>query len=141
MIKSEYAAMENRIFEYALTVKEFHLDTFGHVNNATYLQLYEEARWEFISQNGYGLKRIKETGLGPVILEIHLRFMKELRLREKIVIHSQTVEYSSKIGTVRQWITDSEGNVCADVVMKMGLFDTQKRKLVAPTEEWLSAVR
>ena len=45
--------MQNKIFEYPLTIKEFHLDTFGHVNNATYLQIYEEARWEFINQNGY----------------------------------------------------------------------------------------
>ncbi len=133
--------MENRIFEYPLVVKEFHLDTFGHVNNATYLQLYEEARWQFITENGYGLEKIKSTGLGPVILEIKIRFVKELRLREKIIIHSQTGEYSGRVGTIKQWITDAEGNLCSDIEMKMGLFDTHKRKLVEPTEEWLKAVK
>lgn len=133
--------MENRILEYELTIKEHHLDFYGHVNNATYLQLYEEARWQFITDNDYGLDKIKSSGLGPVILEIKIRFIKELRLREKITIHSQTGEYSSKVGTMKQWITDSKGNICSDVELHIGLFDTKNRKLVEPTEEWLSAIR
>jgi thioesterase-3 len=133
--------MENRIFTYDLVIKESHLDTFGHVNNATYLQLYEEARWQFITENGYGLEKIKSTGLGPVILEIKIRFVKELRLREKITIHSQTGEYNGRVGAIKQWITDAENNICSDVELKIGLFDTHKRKLVEPTEEWLKAVK
>lgn len=133
--------MENKIFTYEMTIKEFHLDTFGHVNNATYLQLFEEARWEFITANGYGLAKIKETGLGPVVLDIHIRFIKELRLREQITIHSQTGEWSGKIGTIKQWITDSQGSICSDFEMKCGLFDTHQRKLVSPTEDWLNAIK
>lgn len=132
--------MEYRTHQYPLTIREFHLDTFGHVNNATYLQIYEEARWQFITEKGYGLDKIKLSGLGPVILEIKLRFLKELQLRTAIIIHSQTVEYSGKIGTIRQWITDSNGNICSDIELKMGLFDTRIRKLVAPTEDWMKAV-
>ena len=124
-----------------MTIKEFHLDTFGHVNNATYLQIYEEARWQFITDNGYGLDKIKTTGLGPVVLEINIRFIRELRLREKITIHSQTGEYNSRVGVIKQWITDSNGKVCSDVEMKVGLFDTHQRKLVAPTEDWLNAIK
>lgn len=132
--------MENKIFDYQLTIREHHLDTFGHVNNATYLNLYEEARWEFITQNGYGLDKVKRTGMGPVILEINVRFIKELRLREPITIYSQTKDYSSKIGVIKQWITDSKGDVCSDIELKFGLFDTKNRKLVAATEDWLYAI-
>ncbi len=31
--------------EYHLLILEKHLDTFGHVNNASYLEILEEARW------------------------------------------------------------------------------------------------
>lgn len=123
-----------------MTIKEFHLDTFGHVNNATYLQIYEEARWELITEGGYGLDKIKSSGLGPVILEINVRFIKELTLRENIIIHTQSGGYRSKIGMIKQWITDSNGNICSDIEMKVGLFDTKQRKLVEPTEDWLNAV-
>lgn len=53
--------MSNQICSYPLTIKETYLDTFGHVNSAMYLTLLEEARWEFINGNGYGIKKIQET--------------------------------------------------------------------------------
>ena len=45
----EGLSMINPIYEYEKTILEQHLDTFGHVNNAAYLVLYEEARWDFIT--------------------------------------------------------------------------------------------
>lgn len=133
--------MENTTHEYPLTIKEFHLDTFGHVNNATYLQIYEEARWELITTKGYGLDKIRKSGQGPIILEINLKFLKELRLRENIIIHTQSLGYQGKIGKLKQWITDSKGNICSEVEMVLGLFDTIERKLIEPTEDWLNAVK
>jgi acyl-CoA thioester hydrolase len=132
--------MQYSVHQYQLTIREFHLDTFGHVNNATYLQIYEEARWQFITEKGYGLDKIKSSGLGPVILEIKLRFLKELQLRKEIIVHSQTVEYSGKIGIIKQWIADSDGSIYSDIELKMGLFDTRLRKLVSPTQDWLDAI-
>ena len=52
--------MANRTHEYPLLIVERHLDTFGHVNNATYLELFEEARWDWLQQNGYGLDEIRK---------------------------------------------------------------------------------
>jgi len=132
--------MQNRTFTYPITIREHHLDTFGHVNNATYLELYEEARWELITENGYGLDKVRATGIGPVILDIHIRFLKELRLRETITIHSQTLDYSTKVVVIKQWITNSKGDICSDIELKIGMFDTKQRKLVEPSEDWLKAI-
>ena len=62
--------MPGAIHLYDLVIHERHLDTFGHVNNATYLDLLEEARWDLITRNGFGLDEIKRLQLGPTILEI-----------------------------------------------------------------------
>ncbi|HEY8944785.1 MAG TPA: acyl-CoA thioesterase, partial [Polyangiaceae bacterium] len=80
--------MPSAVHEYELRIIERHLDTFGHVNNATYLDLFEAARWDWITQNGYGLTRIRELERGPTILEIHLQFKRELLNRELIRIKS-----------------------------------------------------
>lgn len=61
-----------------MTILEGHLDTFGHVNNASYLEILEEARWDLITRNGYGLDAVRRLGIGPVVLEAHLRFVREL---------------------------------------------------------------
>lgn len=132
-----------RIFEkfhYSILIREHHLDTFGHVNNATYLQILEEARWEFISSRGFGLKAIQQTGLGPTILECNIKFLQEITLRQKIVIESETLTYEKKIGTLRQDIFGEDKKLCCQATMTFGLFDLRERKLVLPTTEWLYAV-
>lgn len=134
------AQQPNPIFDYALTIRENHLDTFGHVNNAVYLQIFEEARWELVTKHGYGMDKIRETGLGPTLLDVHVSFKKEIRLREKIVIKTQLDSYTGKIADVLQWIENSEGVRCAEATFKIGLFDTRARKLVLPTPEWLNAL-
>lgn len=128
------------IFRYPVLIREHHLDTFGHVNNATYLELLESARWEFITSRGFGLEKILESGLGPTILDLQIKFSKEIRLREEVIIESETLSYERKIGKMRQLIRNAEGQVCCDAQMTFGLFDTRERKLVLPTSEWLYAV-
>lgn len=131
---------ENPIFEYSLIIRENHLDTFGHVNNAVYLVLFEEARWELVTQRDYGIAKIRETGLGPTLLDVHVSFKKEIRLREKIVIKTQLGSYSGKIADVLQWIENADGVRCCEATFKIGLFDVRARKLVLPTPEWLKAL-
>ena len=127
-------------FSYSLMIKEQHLDTFGHVNNATYLVILEEARWDLITSRGYGLRTIQKTGLGPVILEWNMKFIKELRLRQTITIQTHLVSYDDKIGVLQQDILNDKNELCFQGKMTFGLFDTKERKLVLPTPEWLHAV-
>lgn len=131
--------MPSKIFTYPLVVKEIYLDVFGHINNAMYLTLYEEARWEVITKNGYGLDKIKETGKGPIILEIHLTYQKELRARDEIVIETQFLTYEKKIGTMVQRMKRRD-EICSVLNLKCGLFSLQERKLILPTPEWIQAI-
>ena len=128
------------IFKYQLIIKEHHLDTFAHVNNATYLQLLEEARWEFLTNRGFSLKTIQELGVGPIILECHIQFLKELCLRQLIVIESQVLSYEKKVGVLRQDILDDHGVMCCQAKLTFGLFDMTTRKLALPTTQWLDAI-
>lgn len=128
------------IYSYPLIIREFHLDTFGHVNNATYLSLFEEARWEIVTSQGYGLDKIKEVQQGPVILEIQIKFLKELRLRTQTTIKTQILSYTDKISKLKQWIEDSSGKIYVEADFTIGLFDLKTRKLVAPTPAWLTAL-
>lgn len=127
-------------FSYPLLIREHHLDTFGHVNNATYLEILEEARWEFIDSRGFGMKYIQQHGMGPTILEWQIKFLKEIVLREEIIIKSQTVSYEKKVGILKQAIFNAKGELCCEAEMKFGLFDMRQRKLVLPTPEWMHAI-
>jgi thioesterase-3 len=132
--------MDAVVFEYPLTIRESHLDTFGHVNNAVYLTLFEEARWEFVTERGYGLEQIQKHQQGPVILEIQLQFKQEIRLRDRVVIRTQLASYEGKIGIIKQWILNQNGQLCCEAQFKMGFFDMKKRKLILPTPAWIHAL-
>lgn len=125
---------------YSLLIRESHLDTFGHVNNATYLQLYEEARWEWITKAGYGLEQVQKLRKGPLILGCEVQFKKELKLREPIVIETWIESYRSKISIICQEMINSTGQVASTARFTSGFFDLETRKLILPTPEWLKAI-
>lgn len=127
-------------FEYEVLIREHHLDSYGHVNNATYLALYEEARWEAITQKGYGYKTVQRTGLGPIILEINLKFLKEIKLRERIVITLEVVSYVGKICILRQQMLRENREVVSEATLTTSFFDLKARKLIPATTEWLKAL-
>jgi len=131
----------NVMFEYQVLIKENHLDSFGHVNNAVYIQLYEEARWDFITTNGFGLDIVQQHQKGPVLLDLQVRFKREIKNREMIKITSQTIEIrNSKIIILEQKMLKADGKVASEALFTVGFFDMKKRKLINAEPEWLIAI-
>ncbi|HGO8873154.1 TPA: acyl-CoA thioesterase [Neisseria meningitidis] len=54
-----------------LTVRNYHLDGYGHVNNARYLEFFEEARWAFFEERGL-LHEL--AGLILIVARIDIRY-------------------------------------------------------------------
>jgi YbgC/YbaW family acyl-CoA thioester hydrolase len=132
---------DNIIFEYEVLIREFHLDSFGHVNNAAYVMLYEEARWDFITKNGFGLEYVQKHQIGPVILDLNVRFKRELKNRERIKITSKTIEIvSPKIMILEQAMLKEDGKVASEAKFTIGFFDMKERKLIDANPDWLHAV-
>ncbi len=128
-------------FDYEVLIKESHLDSFGHVNNANYLVLYEEARWDFITKNGYGLDEIQKTRKGPVVLDLQVKFKREIKNRDNIKIESEITKITnSKIMVIEQRMINADGKVASEAVFTVGFFDLNERKLIEAPEEWLVAV-
>jgi len=131
--------LEHHKFTYTFKVRAHHLDLFGHINNAIYLQLYEEARWDFIEKNNYGIAKILELNMGPVILEANVKFRKEILNREDITIVSQLKGTRSKIMQIEQAMLNIQNQVCSVALFTVAFFDLKQRKMIDPTDEWLAA--
>jgi len=130
------------VHEFPLVIHEGHLDTFGHVNNATYLQLFEQARWDWTTRGGYGLEKIQETQRGPIILDCTVQFRRELTNRRAVVIRSWIDELRPKIAKVRQDIiasgaTGGEPELYCSATFTMAFFDLAARRIIEPSEAWL----
>lgn len=130
-----------KVFRYETLIRERHLDTFGHVNNVTYLELLEEARWEILDQGNYPLSKIQDEQIGPIVLEVNIRFKHELAVRTPIRIETEWLEYKRKIFKLRHQILSPDRTIVyAEALITAGLFDMKARKLIRPTQDWLSAI-
>jgi acyl-CoA thioester hydrolase len=132
--------LSTAIHEYEILIQEHHLDTFGHVNNAVYLELFEEARWDLITRNGFGYQEILTTGLGPALLEVSMSFKRELRNRQRVRIRSWMESHQQRVGRMTQVMVDDADRVCCEAKFAFGLMDLKARRLVAPTPEWWRAI-
>lgn len=122
--------------KYSLVIKEHHVDSLGHMNNATYMEIFEDARWDVITHRGYGFEKVQELQQGHVILEVNLKFMKEIKLRETIEITTELVQYAGKTGQLRQRMLKTDGSIAAEAVFTFGLFDMKARRLIDATPDW-----
>ncbi|MEK7355444.1 MAG: acyl-CoA thioesterase [Bdellovibrionota bacterium] len=128
------------LHDYKVQILEKHLDTFGHVNNAVYLQLFEEARWDIVTSRGYGLDTVLKKRIGPTILAVNLQFRRELKNRDHVAIRTSVTQHQGKITNLRQAMINDKGEEACVADFTIGLFDLEQRKLIVPTPEWSHAL-
>ena len=120
-------------FPYRLpvTVRGYELDRQGHLNQAVYLQYAEHARWECLRAAGLPQDKLIADGVGPVTLEVTLRFGRELRLGEEIEVSCTAVWGEGKTFRLEQEYRLLDGTPVATLSSLTGLLDLRERRLVA----------
>jgi len=73
------------------TVRGYELDSYGHVNNAVFLQYLEQARWEFTRDRGI-LGEFCARELFLVVVETHIRYMQEAKLFDRLSVETSCQE-------------------------------------------------
>jgi YbgC/YbaW family acyl-CoA thioester hydrolase len=67
-------------------VRHYELDVFGHVNNAVYIQLMQEAAIEASTRAGYGPDWYRQRGTGWVIRRLTVRYLAQVSYGDEIEI-------------------------------------------------------
>ncbi len=121
-------------------ILENHLDTFAHVNNATYLELYEMARWAYVRQFDITLESIHRDKVGPVILEVNLKFRRELKNQDRIKISMKCLSYENKMGKIEQKIFNLDDKIMSEALFHFAIWDFSQRKIITAPENWTRAL-
>lgn len=123
------------IHESKFTIRTFHTDAFGHVNNSRYVELLEEARWRFAEDIGL-VKLLREQGLGFIIIDMRLRFRAPVHEGETIRVETSLVALGSASGDVKQLVyREGEPTVCVKSMYHFILIDRQTAKSVPIQDE------
>jgi acyl-CoA thioester hydrolase len=128
------------VFSVPVTVRGYELDTQGHLNQAVYIQYSEHARWELLAAAGIQQNAMVAGGIGPVVLELNIKYLRELRGGEEVDVTCEFGWTEGKVYQLKQQIVKKDGTVCADIVVTGGVLDLQARKLVPNPAERFAAL-
>lgn len=120
-------------------IRSTQVDSFGHLNNAAYLEIYEWARWEWAEDFGMGLEaQAKEKRIGPAVLHVDLSFFKELVMHETITVRTWVDGNEGLKGFVCQEMIKADGAVASHMRMTFVMFHLDKRRVVSMPEAMLA---
>jgi acyl-CoA thioester hydrolase len=128
------------VFTVHITVRGYELDTQGHLNQSVYLQYAEHARWELLRAAGISQDALIASGIGPVVLESTIRYLRELRGGDEVDVSCGFEWGEGRTFRVRQDYRRADGTQVAELVAVGGLLDLRERRLVAQPRERLRAL-
>lgn len=75
-----------------LRVRFYELDPYEHVNHSVYIQYFEAARAEWLTEIGFPLSKLKEDGIQIVVTEINTRYLGSAGPTDELVVETELVE-------------------------------------------------
>ena len=112
-----------------ITIRTFHTDAFGHVNNSRYLELFEEARWRYAEDIGL-IQLLKQQNLGFIIMDLRLRFRKPVFEGSQVTIKTSLDMLGSASGEVHQQLQVGPGSPAVKGTFHFILIDRDNGKSV-----------
>ncbi len=121
------------IHKTTFTIRTFHCDAFGHVNNARHLELLEEARWQYAENIGL-VALLRELNLAFIIMDMRVRFRQPVFEGQKVEVQTSLVTLGSASGEVKQLMFNENGGNAIRSLFHFILIDRSKENASVPIE-------
>lgn len=121
----------DKVFTNKFVVRGYELDSFGHVNNAVYLNYLEQARWEIIEKLGI-LELIKGDNSFLIVVEIYVKYIQELNIFDNAVVET-TMHKKGFFVEFKQNIKKNDKKI-AKAIVKCLLVDKNRKPSDIPDE-------
>lgn len=93
MIDSEIS-INNDIHSFSIVVRDYEVDSYGGVNNATFLHYMEEARKYYLATLGFDLRALFHKNVGFVVSRYEVDYLRSLTAGDRIVIETSMIRLS-----------------------------------------------
>lgn len=119
-----------------IIVRGYHLDVFGHVNNARYLEFLEEARWGLFDGK-VKLEDLAEKGFVFTVVNININYRQSAFLNDVLTVETSMAEFGKRSATLNQVVRNKKtGTVIADAQITFVMVAIKEQK-AAFLEGWL----
>jgi acyl-CoA thioester hydrolase len=128
-------------FHHPIEVRYGDLDPQGHLNNASYLTFFEQARLQYLKHLGMFNKGQSFMDIGVILADIHIAFKKPVEWGTPVKVGVRTMKIGNKSTTVEQTIVHAEtGEVFAIGEVVMVTYDYRTGKSIPIPPEWREKV-
>ena len=111
-----------------IKVRGYHLDVFGHVNNARYLEFLEEGRWALFDE-GINLEDLAREGFAFNVVNINIDYRQPVFLNDLICVETGLEKIGHRSAILRQTVKrQSGGEVVADAAVTFVMLSLQEKK-------------
>lgn len=115
-----------------IKVRGYHADSYGHVNNARYLEFLEEDRWARLGES-LDLQAWAKKGFIFLVVNININYRKAVPAGEVLVIKTQLSEIGNKSASLQQQVLlKKDEELAADAIVTFVIMD--KSGQVLPLE-------
>jgi acyl-CoA thioester hydrolase len=115
------------------TVRTYECDSYGHVNNAVYLQYLEYARWHYLKDIGFDYERARQAGYGTYVARMEIDYKRPALTDDILTIASTPVKKGAVSGTIQQIITRGTETI-AEAKATWAFVDSNGRPVKIPPE-------
>ncbi|SHO48567.1 acyl-CoA thioesterase [Desulfopila aestuarii] len=106
-----------------IKVRGYHADFYGHVNNARYLEFFEEDRWASL-ESKIDLRKWAAQGLGFLVVNINVNYRKAVVVGETVVVATDFEKVNTKSAVLKQEILFKKTHeVAADALVTFVVID------------------
>jgi len=124
-------------FHHPIEVRYGDLDPQGHVNNATHLTYFEQARVAYMIELGLFTKDQSFMEIGVILADVHITYLEPIYFGQKIKVGVHAVKLGNKSMTWEQNIVDVElGKELAKGKVIMVTYDYRLEKTISIPQEW-----
>lgn len=110
-----------------IKVSNYHVDHFGHVNHARYLEFLEEARWQYLEMNRL-LEPIHRNEAFHVVSKVEIQYLRPARLGDVLRIETKIGGRSRKsFGVAQRAYIKPSGKTAIEAVITNVFVDVQGR--------------
>lgn len=113
-----------------IKVRGYHADFYGHVNNARYLEFFEEDRWAQM-ESKIDLRAWAARGLGFLVVNINVNYRRAVMVGETLQVSTQLARINTKSAVLRQEILfKATGEVAADALVTFVIIDKSGKSVM-----------
>jgi len=119
-----------------IRVRSYELDSFGHVNNAVFLNYLEYGRGEFMSQRGLSFNDFQRWKAFPYVIKVMIEYKAPAFYNDLLEISGEIIRWSRTSFTLAKKIFNQTTNKLAATAEVTLVFVNEKQRPTAIPQEF-----